>query len=501
MSWLLRILGLLVVVGAVAGGAYYGGLIQEPTVGLEDHGDWGDVSDERTEIITTVWVNNPNQVGISLGGNVRASYQLYLNDINLAQGEKEGITIDSGNNTVDFTTELNNQQLPAWWVAFIQNNETIQMRAGPSATVRAGPFTVSPELPEENRTLLGNETPVIGALSAVASQSEGRYTENVSAETFQDRFDQDLPETELTNEGYEIGYILQEGWATWGEVDQETTEVDFHFLIHNPSEELCMPAEPDNVGVSVDMNDVELFQAQAEDTSLQNPGEFSSGDDAVCARALDRPVLAPQETREVVYTVEMDNDKIDEWFTSHVEQTEQTEVRAELQFVFSYNGTTFRLPEDSPAGYTCRFQTDILVDDQDTATTCLQPESVPGVETDDAQQEDDETQDDDETPTATETATDTATPTPAPPTAQIAANQTTGQAPLTVSFDASGSTDPNGDIEGYVWRFKDGSPPQEGQNVTHTFRTAGEYEVELTVIDSQGNRDTTTITVTVELRG
>lgn len=502
MSWRVRVLGLLVIVAAVVGGAYFVGAIEQPTAGLEDHGDWGEVTDERTEIITTVWVNNPNQIGISLDGDVRASYQLYLNNVNLAQGSKEGISIPPGNNTVDLTSELNNQQLPTWWVAFIQNNETIQLRAVPRATVSAGPFTVSPELPEENRTLLADETPVISALSAVASKSEDRYTQNVSVETLPDRFNQ-LPETELTTDKYEIGYVVQEGWATWGDVSQETTEVRFHFLIQNPSETVCMPAEPEHVGLSVDMNDIEMFQAQANDTTLENPAEFAGEGDA-CLGAIDRPVLAPQETREVVYSVEMDNDKLDEWFTSHVDRTEQTEVRTELQFVFRFNETEFRLPADSPAAYTCRFQTNILVDDQTTETTCGQPESI-GVDTSDTDQETDNNGDGTptptETPTDTVTETSTATPTPAPPTARVAANQTVGQAPLTVSFNASDSTDPNGDIEGYIWRFKDGTTPEEGETVTHTFRTAGEYEVELTVIDAQGNRDSTTVTITVELRG
>ena len=43
-----------------------------------------------------------------------------------------------------------------------------------------------------------------------------------------------------------------------------------------------------------------------------------------------------------------------------------------------------------------------------------------------------------------------------PPTASFAASPTTGDAPLSVSFNASGSTDPDGTIVSYSWVFSDG---------------------------------------------
>ena len=72
-----------------------------------------------------------------------------------------------------------------------------------------------------------------------------------------------------------------------------------------------------------------------------------------------------------------------------------------------------------------------------------------------------------------------------PPVASFVMSTNTGIAPLTVVFDASGSSDPDGDVASYQWDFGDGS---SGVGVTtqHTFSEARTYRITLTVTDSQG---------------
>ena len=84
------------------------------------------------------------------------------------------------------------------------------------------------------------------------------------------------------------------------------------------------------------------------------------------------------------------------------------------------------------------------------------------------------------------------------PTAGFTASATSGEAPLTITFDAGLSNDPDGDPLSYRWDFGDGSTGS-GASVTHTFVKAGSISVTLTVTDGGGLSDTAT--QQINLRG
>ncbi|WP_051336350.1 PKD domain-containing protein [Aquimarina latercula] len=83
------------------------------------------------------------------------------------------------------------------------------------------------------------------------------------------------------------------------------------------------------------------------------------------------------------------------------------------------------------------------------------------------------------------------------PNAIINPSIVSGTAPLSVDFDASASSDPDGDSLSYSWDFGNGNVTT-GVTSQFTFLTPGDYEVELTVDDGNGNSDTESIVIMVK---
>jgi len=84
-----------------------------------------------------------------------------------------------------------------------------------------------------------------------------------------------------------------------------------------------------------------------------------------------------------------------------------------------------------------------------------------------------------------------------PPNAAFSMTPPAGMAPLSILFDGSASSDPDGNIVSYTWDFGDGSPDASGPTAMHTFAATGNLTVTLTVEDDQGVQHTLSQTITV----
>jgi glucose/arabinose dehydrogenase len=86
-----------------------------------------------------------------------------------------------------------------------------------------------------------------------------------------------------------------------------------------------------------------------------------------------------------------------------------------------------------------------------------------------------------------------------PPRAVVQANPTQGAAPLEVSFDASGSSDPEGDSLAYAWDLDDDGAYDDATTAqaTWTYTAEGSHTARLRVTDSQNATDTTAVDITV----
>ncbi|MBV8202398.1 MAG: PKD domain-containing protein [Acidobacteria bacterium] len=93
----------------------------------------------------------------------------------------------------------------------------------------------------------------------------------------------------------------------------------------------------------------------------------------------------------------------------------------------------------------------------------------------------------------------------APPIAQLLATPNNGPAPLTVTFDGSGSTEPDlcDTVASYRFDFGDGSAPvtQAAPTIQHTYVLDGEFPARLAVTDSRGTASANTAQQLVTVEG
>jgi endoglucanase len=82
------------------------------------------------------------------------------------------------------------------------------------------------------------------------------------------------------------------------------------------------------------------------------------------------------------------------------------------------------------------------------------------------------------------------------PVAVISATPTSETAPVNVQFNASASSDANGDILSFSWTFGDGTTGT-GAMPAHTYSAAGSYGATVTVSDGKGGSSQASVTISV----
>jgi PKD repeat protein len=82
------------------------------------------------------------------------------------------------------------------------------------------------------------------------------------------------------------------------------------------------------------------------------------------------------------------------------------------------------------------------------------------------------------------------------PKASFSFNPISGKAPLSVIFDATGSSDPDGTVISYKWDFGDGLASTD-LVASHTYTVPKSHRVSLTITDDLGATDTATATIAV----
>lgn len=354
------------------GGALAAGVLGAPTVTGVDN-EFGNVTQNVTEIETDIQLHNPNPIGVTAGG-LTVDYEVRLNDIAMANGTREGVSIEEGNSTISSSTEMNNTRIPAWWVSHLRAGERTALTV--HADVHSSLLDRSFDAPAVEREIDTN-------LIAAFNSKEDR---EVNAES------PIIPDPVL---------VVRETRGEWGTVSEDETEIRMEFVVYNPR---SFPITLSEIGYDIAMNDVEMGSGQSEDAH----------------------VIPPKSEETITATFRLDNQHLDEWWVTHLQNDQVTTLTADFYLRVDLSeggGETVRIPLDTMEQ---TIETDIFGESENTETEtdesgANRTETPAGTTTPSdgtATPTPTETEDpitigtETETPTPTETDTSTPTPTP-----------------------------------------------------------------------------------------
>ena len=346
----------LLVVGGGLAAAYLVGIIGAPAVTGVDNA-FGNVNQSTTVIESDLQVRNPNPVGASLGG-LTVDYVAEMNGIEMATGTKNGVSVETGTSTVPFRTAMDNEKIPPWWTSHIRNGEHTDLTI--SADVHSSLVGASFDAPQVERDI---DTDLISAFNSSETRPLNANQEPVVSDPVM---------------------YLNSTSGSWGNVSSERTEIDMKFVVYNPK---SYPITISTIGYNISMNGVDVGSGQTAQTYTIPPGET--------------------ETIEATTTIR--NGNLDEWWVSHLQRNQVTELRISMYMEFDLSAgptqlTNVRIPLED---LTRTVETDIFGNKDGT-----------GSESGDADDglvggsDGDSTETETETPTETPTETDTATETP-----------------------------------------------------------------------------------------
>jgi len=266
--------------------------------------DWGSVTAEQTEVETQIAVDNPLLLRT---GDAAAdvSYTVSMNDIEVATGQKNHVSLGGDKSTVAVTTWLDNDEIPEWWASHVNRNETTTVRVEPDVVVNYAGIRLPAEEWTRTRTV---HTNLLEPLETNESQQLQAYGQTV--------------------------LVVNETNAQWGNATATRTPIGASATVTNPT---SIPVPITELRYTVRLNGIVVGQGIA--------GQ--------------QTVLRPDSTRMLEAIAMINNSKLDEWWVTHLRNDEQSNLTVDFNATLAYGGVQRTVPLEF-LSYERTFETDLF---------------------------------------------------------------------------------------------------------------------------------------------
>jgi LEA14-like dessication related protein len=248
--------------------------------------EWGGISQETTELITTIKVYNPNPFILPVKS---VGCDIIIDGIKMGHAETQDLHIEKeAEFPILIRTKIDNSKIPQLWVEHIKRHEQSETEIDIAVTfdlvVRDFTFHHSLKRPLE--------TDLLSTL-----QKAGPATIEKKAK---------LP---LAGEATVLKVTLKSVSSSWGDVTPEHTELNLSAIVHNDnSYSLPLP----RIAYKVKLNDIALASDKTEVNCM----------------------LPPNSDRTIDTTIILDNSHLDECFVSHIRNGERSSFDISASLIF-----------------------------------------------------------------------------------------------------------------------------------------------------------------------
>jgi len=259
-------------------------LLQPPEVRSVTH-QWGEVTSETAEIITTITVYNPNPFILPVE---RVQTELFMAGIKVAQGKSENLEMKTeGEFPINVSTIIQVEKIPAMWVAHLNQGEVSEMLLVGEVVFDLIITEFTFRFPPHRETLRTN---ILGSLESILRKAE---------------------KTEIAPFGENVPFKMVIGAisASWGEVTEERTELIHATMVRNDSD---FPVTISSTLVEATLNGMPL------------------GD----GRLAKKYELSPNSETQVEIILTLHNELLVEQFMPRLENGERSIFSVKASFVF-----------------------------------------------------------------------------------------------------------------------------------------------------------------------